>query len=265
MNKLQKFDLPVRTDGLEPSTAINLVLSGGGVKGVAHVALIEKLEEMGITISAISGCSAGAIVGALYASGMRPQEILQFFKETTLFRYTWLNPLKPGIFDSDRYALIFRDYVEVDFESLKVPLHIAATNMQENKVVYFSSGSLLRPLLASCAIPGVFSPVEINGALHSDGGVMDNFPIYPFMDSDIPTLGSYISKPTPKTKEQLNSTFKLTYHSNSLLFYAANQYKFKQIDKTIDFPLDEFNSLDTHKADQIYQKAKAHLSQMVKA
>ena len=117
-----------------PEKGVNLVLSGGGVKGVAHIAVLEFFIEREIPIKAISGSSAGALVGALYCSGMSPGDILEYFKSTPIFRYTWLNPIKAGIFDSAKYAQVIQKYVENTFEGLRIPIIIAATNIEENEV-----------------------------------------------------------------------------------------------------------------------------------
>lgn len=75
---------------------VHVVLSGGGEKGVAHIAFLKKLELLGIRIHSISASSAGTLVGGMYASGLSTQEILNFFLETPLFRYSWLNTSRPG-------------------------------------------------------------------------------------------------------------------------------------------------------------------------
>ena len=79
---------------LAKGNPINIVLSGGGAKTVGHLAVLELLEQHQIPIHSISGSSAGAIIAAMYASGRKTQEIMEFFKSTSLFRYTWMNPLK---------------------------------------------------------------------------------------------------------------------------------------------------------------------------
>ncbi len=238
---------------------VNVVLSGGGVRGAGHIAYLEKLEELDIQINALSGSSAGALVGALYASGMRPGAILEFFKATPIFRYTWLNPLKAGIFDSSKYEEVIESFVKHSFETLELPLTIVATNIERGASVYFNEGHLIKPLLASCAVPAVFTPVEVNGELYSDGGIMDNFPILPFVHSELPLLGSYVFEPAIKTKEDLSSILKVSNHANNLLLHAANQYKFEQTDHTVIFPLGQFGTFETKRIDEIYAVSKAFL------
>lgn len=247
---------------INPNTPVNLVLSGGGAKGVAHIALLEYLEQHHIVINSISGSSAGALVGALYTSGVRPEGILQFFKSTPIFRYTWLKPSKAGIFDSEKYATVLDSFVKRHFEELNIPLIITATNIQKGEATYFSQGDLIRPLLASCAVPAVFTPVEINGELYADGGVMDNFPVHPYLEKDFPILGSYASEPTPKSTDDLNSILKVTNHSNLLLLHSANMYKFSLTNHTISFPVGGFGTFDSKSIDQIYATARKYLQIM---
>ncbi|WP_321978467.1 patatin-like phospholipase family protein, partial [Aureibaculum sp. 2210JD6-5] len=83
--------------------AIGLVLSGGGVKGMAHIGVIKALKEHGINAEIISGVSAGALVGALYANGLDESDMLHFFRQTPLFKYNFLSINKPGLFDTEKY------------------------------------------------------------------------------------------------------------------------------------------------------------------
>src|SRR5690606_12969203 len=155
-----------------------LCLSGGGVRGLAHVGVIQAMQERGMEASVVSGTSAGAIVGALYAQGMTPDEMLDFFYHTEIFRwsnYTWF---KPGLIDTDKFYGIFKKHMpEDDFESLSKELFVVTTDILHGKPRVFSEGPLIKPVLASAAFPVVLSPVEIEGVLYSDGGIVNNFPI----------------------------------------------------------------------------------------
>jgi len=259
MKTQNNIQLAKKLNKLRQRGPVNLVLGGGGVKGVAHIALLEFLEKHKIRINAISGSSAGALVGALYCSGMPPKQMFDFFVATPIFRYTWLNPVKAGIFDSEKYALVIKEHVRSNFNKLKIPLTIVATNIEKNKAVYFNTGSLIPPLLASCAVPAVFSPVKVNVELYSDGGVMDNFPVFPFLNKKQPIIGSYISTPSKRKAVNLNGIVAVTQHTYSLLSHAANVHKFEQTNFTINFPLGKYGAFNTKKISAIYQVAKKHL------
>ncbi len=154
-----------------------LVLSGGGARGIAHIGAIKALEEHDVHCTHIAGTSAGAIVGALYASGRTWEEILEFFKSVELFsisNYAWN---KPGFVDTDKFYDQFAAYLEEDsFEELDKPLFITATDILKGTLKVFSSGELIRPVLASAAFPGLFAPVKIGNGYYIDGGVLNNFP-----------------------------------------------------------------------------------------
>ncbi len=246
---------PGNEERLEYREGIGVVLSGGGVKGVAHVAFLQRLHQLGIQVSTISGSSAGALVGALYSAGKSPEDIIEFFRRTPLFKMSWIATSKPGLFETEKYMKVIRHHLPKTFEELNIPLVISAVNLETSKVEYFSSGDLCTPLLASCAVPFLFTPVMINGQWHADGGVMDNFPVSPLKGKVRTCLGSYVCKPSSRDKKDLNSILKLTNHANALLLHAANVHKFNETDLTIEFDLDEFYSFNTKQIDQIYKRA----------
>ncbi|WP_440121494.1 patatin-like phospholipase family protein [Tenacibaculum sp. Ill] len=249
---------------LDTNVPINLVLSGGAEKGVAHIALLEKLEELNIKINAISACSSGSLVGSMYASGMRPKEILNFFKTTEIFQFTWITIAKPGIFNSSNYARLIKDKIKPTFEELEIPLTVSTTNLNKGTTEYFHDGELLKPVLASCALPGLFNPVKINDMLYSDGGIIDNFPTNPFKDSEYPIVGSYVVYPSEKTSEELNTTLKVLAHTSKLLMLSSEEHKFFKTYATICFPLGEFSGFSTKEVDAIYKTAKEYINGKLK-
>ncbi|MCG1037685.1 patatin-like phospholipase family protein [Polaribacter sargassicola] len=245
---------------LNKNKPINLVLSGGGVKCAAHLAILEKIEELGLTINAISGSSGGALVASLYASGLSTQEILFIFKNTSLFKFSFFSIKKAGLFDTILFRSIIEDKIKPKFSDLQVPVYIAASNMQNGKPRYFSKGKLLKPVLASCAIPGIFSPIKINNILYSDGGILDNFPVKPFLESAYPIIGSYVSEPAKKTPQELNTTLKVITHASFLRAHSAESFKFDFTKTTVRFPVSNYSGLDTKDSEKIYNTAKDYLN-----
>ncbi len=160
---------------------VGLVLSGGGIRGIAHLGVLQALTEAGIKFCKVSGTSAGSIVGSLYCQGMEPYEILQIFLKTKLYRFLRPAAFKtPGLLSLDLTRSLFLEYLPHDsFEGLKIPMVIAVTDFSEGRLVYLSSGKLIEAILASSSIPGVFKPVMIEGKMYIDGGVLNNFPIEP--------------------------------------------------------------------------------------
>lgn len=170
---------------------IGIVLSGGGIRGIAHLGVLKALKDKKTAISAVTGTSAGAIVGALYANDIDPYEILQVFNKTQLIRHLRVAFGSPALLNLETAFSLLNDYIPHNsFEHLKTPLTITATNFNEGKLVYFSEGELIRKVLASSCIPGIFSPIMIDGVLYVDGGVMNNFPVEPLLNNCDIIIGS---------------------------------------------------------------------------
>ncbi len=224
---------------------VGLVLSGGGVRGLAHVGLLKALDECGISVDMISGTSAGALVGALYAAGKDNDTIRNFFKSTSLFSYHYLTIQKPGLLDTDRYYKVFRTFFPQDtFESLEKKLYVTTTNLQKGTAEVFSSGPLIQALLASAALPPVFSPVQIGEYLYADGGIMNNFPLEPLSSCDY-LIGSNVTKIRELDKKEISSSLQLANRTTALMIYAINHKKMKRCDLLFEpESLDKIGVLD---------------------
>ncbi len=191
---------------------IGLVLSGGGARGVAHIGVLQALEELRVPVDYIAGTSMGAVVGGLYASGMAPAEIEAFFRSTdwqdvlrdappraaTTFRQRSrvyeLNQdyqvgvsargvqLPAGVIAGEKLvANLHRLLLPVqgvrDFDRLPIPFRAVATDLETGAKAVLSEGDLALAIRASMAVPGVFSPIERDGRLLVDGGISSNLPI----------------------------------------------------------------------------------------
>lgn len=193
---------------------------------MAHIGVLKALKEHGIEPNWISGTSVGALVGALYARGASESEMLSFFKETPLFRYDFLSIRKPGLLDTERYYDVFEAYwPDNRFEALARPLFVTATNLQRGEERTFSEGELIRPLLASAALPPIFSPVLIEGELYSDGGIMNNFPLEPIERRAEFVIGSNVSPVKEVSQKEIRSSIQLANRTTGLMIYAINREK----------------------------------------
>ncbi len=183
---------------------------------MAHIGIIKALTERGIYPDIISGVSAGAIVGALYANGVSVDEMLTFFKDTPLLKYNFVTINKAGLFDTDKYGVFLEKYFpENTFESLQKELFITATNLEKGISVVFNKGPLMQTILASAALPPVFSPEIIDGTMYSDGGMMNNFPVEPLVGRVDFIFGCYTSTMKEVDKEELKCVRKLVKSLNN--------------------------------------------------
>jgi NTE family protein len=159
---------------------VGLVLSGGGARGISHVGVLKALDELGVSVNCISGTSIGAVIGAFYANGFSPDNILEIIVKTSFFksiRPAWT--LKGLLSMHGLHDLLLKYIPHNSFESLTIPLTVSATDIREGKSVYFTSGELIPALLASSSVPVVFNPYKLNGSTYIDGGVLDNLPARP--------------------------------------------------------------------------------------
>jgi NTE family protein len=175
----------------------NLVLSGGGARGFAHVGVVKALQEKEITFSAISATSSGAIVGALLCDGYTPDKIADICSKA--IPLTHLNfHLSQGILSIDSLQKLFAKYLRSKtFSGLKYPLHVSVTNLHDGSQVILNEGDITEAVIASASIPIIFPPVFIGGVPYADGGLSGNLPVEPFIGSTHKTIGVHVNKTAP--------------------------------------------------------------------
>ncbi|NWE46327.1 patatin-like phospholipase family protein [Pseudomonas gingeri] len=206
--------LPLLSHAAEPPRPkVGLVLSGGAARGLAHIGVLKALEEQGIAIDAIAGTSMGAVIGGLYASGYKideleklaldidwkralsddpPREDMPFrrkqddrdflVKQKLSFRDDGSLGLPLGVIQGQNLALLLESMLAHasdtrDFDKLPIPFRAVATDIASGEKVVFRKGHLPKVVRASMSIPAVFAPVELDGRLLVDGGMTDNIPV----------------------------------------------------------------------------------------
>ncbi len=160
-------------------TDIALALGGGGVKGMAHIGVINRLEQAGFKIRAIAGTSAGGIVGAVYAAGVHLDSIREDLLEVNQKNFFSRKPNDlPSLLGLSGLVNFLTKYLdEKTFSDLRVPLAVTAVDVQTKQEIILNKGSLIQSILATVAIPGVFPPVLIQDYELVDGGVLDPVPV----------------------------------------------------------------------------------------
>ncbi len=213
---------------------IGLVLSGGGSRGVAHIGVIKALEEHGVFPTHIAGSSAGAIVGSLYAYGYNWKAILNFFKSIQILNIKKYALGKPGFIDAEKFYPEFKSLLKVNhFKALNKSLTITATNILSGELETFTNGELIKPILASAAIPGVFAPVKIKDSYYVDGGTLNNFPVESLKSKCDILIGSYTNGIDVITIEDLKHSFNVVERAFRLKSVKEDHAKFKDCDLVI--------------------------------
>ena len=162
---------------------IGICLSGGAALGLAHIGVLQALEEHGIYPTQIAGSSMGAIIGVFYAAGFTPAEMLQLIKDDKLYKVTKLMTFRPtflksGLSTHTILRSLIRELIPHNsFEGLKRKMHVCVVNLNTAEwEIIDSGGKLDKWVAASASIPGLFESMKLNDIFYVDGGLLNNLP-----------------------------------------------------------------------------------------
>lgn len=229
-----------------------LILSGGAARGFAHLGVLQAMHEHEIFPDVISCVSAGAIVGAFYADGYQPIEILRMFQAKSFYKYAEFVFRKTGLMRAHGLKDMLKKYLRAtNFAELGKPLYVASTNLRTGKCEYIHSGNLVDAVLASSSIPVLFLPTKFNGQTYSDGGITDNFPVYPIKNNCKRIIGVHVN-PIGE-EEKLNSLLKIAVRTFHLSVASNLDDKLKYLDLFIEPDgLKSYGLLDVAKGTEIF-------------
>jgi NTE family protein len=216
---------------------VALVLGGGAARGFAHVGVIRALEQEKIPVHLIVGTSVGSLIGALYASDPNSfnLEWLSFtIEKDDIFDYSVIYS-KMGPVQGDRLEKFIQTKVKIkNIEQMKIPFYAVATDLNEGKTWVFEKGSVAKAVRASCSIPGIFTPLEMNGRTYVDGGVTNNLPvdIARAKGADI-IIAVSLSKPS-NSNIQFNSLLDVILQSIDIMGRELVTYKSRGYDVLIE-------------------------------
>lgn len=231
-----------------------LTLSGGGARGIAHIGVLKALEEFNMQPDVISGSSAGALVGVLYAAGCTSEEIYGFIRNKTLYSI-----VKMGIPDKGMMELgYFRDIIKNkiphnSFDQLPIPFYVAVTNLNKGGCEIVHSGDQLADyVLASATIPLVFKPIPINGHLYVDGGVINNLPVEPIRDKCDILIGVNVN--TINYIQQVSGIRNVGMRCLDISLMEHVQSRLHRCDVIIEPEVSKYNMFDLQHADAIFEE-----------
>jgi NTE family protein len=262
----------------KPQPKIGIALGAGGAKGVAHIPMLEALDELGITPYRIAGCSIGAVMGALYASGLSAQEIKDRIAQLAITRSDtmrgvfsdrkinkWMGMIDPdfrrsGLIKSESImAKLCEDRSCETFEELAIPLTVVATDFWERKAIVLDSGPLKPAIQASMALPGLFSPVELDGRVLIDGGTVNPVPYDVLTESCDVVIAIDINSGSAAERGSVPGYFDTVFGSVQIMQQAIveQELRARPPDIYIKPELSDFRTLHYHKVDEIYRQADA--------
>ena len=261
----------------EDLPTIALALGGGGARGIAHIAMLEVFDELGLRPTVIAGTSIGALYGAAYASGLTAKQIRAYTEEALERRFDLARqlfaarsepvqmllrvlPLRSSFINPAALLdLVFPDKVAKDFGQLKIPLKLVATDLSSHDGVVLAEGPLRTAVAASIAIPILFSPVTIDGRTLVDGGLVNPLPfdlidgaadITVAIDVNGATADADISA-RPTAIEVMVQSFQILQKS-----VTRERLRYRQPDILIDADVDKFGALEFYRPAEILEAAQ---------
>jgi NTE family protein len=256
---------------------IGLALGGGGVRGFAHIPILETLDDLGIKPSIVAGTSMGAIIGALYVSGMSGKEIREhIYRHLILKDDTWRDIIaKKGdllkwvtafsaefprggfINPQGFFGHLFSEIKKRTFEELEVPLLVIATDYWSGEEIVFETGDLLPAIQASMAVPGVFAPVCIAGKVLVDGGVVNLVPYDHLLERAEFTIAVDVSKARNPGKYEIPGALESVLGVFNIMQASAlaEKMKYRKPDIYVHPEIQGVRMLDFSKTEDVFLQA----------
>lgn len=277
---------------------IGLALSGGGIKGAAHIGVLKALEEESIKINYISGTSSGSIVAALYSIGYTAEEILSILKKygKKIKYYNTKNIVKlilgiiikkeiiiDGLTDGKIIEKLMEEKCKekqiINIKNTKIPLLIPAVNLENGEVYFFSSKLTRKSLIdniqyinnieipravrASCSYPGVFCPYEINRKKLIDGGIRENIPWKGLKEIGAENIVSVIFEKQIKEKIKIN-IIDVIENSINIMGHELSNYELIGLNNIIKIKTKDIKLLEIEKIDELYNEGYVQTKRQIK-
>ena len=280
-----------------PSPKVGLVLSGGGAKGLAHIGVLKVIDSLGIKVDYVAGTSMGAIVGGLYASGYNaeqldsiflnvdidallqdytPRESKSFYEKRNDEIYALSLPfnkfklglpsgLSKGLYNFNLLSSLTQHVSHVrDFNQLPIPFLCIATDAETGEKVVLDSGILAQNMIASGALPTLYSPVEINGRVLIDGGVIDNYPIEELKSRGIDIIIGVDVQDGLKNRDELKGVTSVLAQINNFSMLEKMEGKQKATDIYIKPDIKGFTVVAFDKGKEIIEKGKEKAMEFIR-
>ena len=230
--------------------SVGLALGGGAARCLAQIGVLEVLEQEEIPIGAVAGTSAGSIVGALFASGVVDLGELKKIASTLKWRdMVKANFPKRGFISSEKiYRFMYKHIRNMRFEDLKIPLAVVASNLRNGEKVVITTGPVARAVQASCALPIIFTPTELNGELLVDGGATSQLPVLTVKENlKTPFVIAVDVNGNAMGNNRLDNMFQIAIHFISLFARKNAQLERRFADVVIDVDATGVSLIDLNK------------------
>ncbi|MEI8278778.1 MAG: patatin-like phospholipase family protein [Bacteroidota bacterium] len=236
------------------------VLSGGGVRGFAHLGVLKAFSERDIYPAVITSTSAGSIIGAMICDGYGVEEIMDLAIKNKLYGFEWTFPMV-GLMSLKPLKDFLTKYLRhKNLEDLPTPLYVTATNLLDGRQEIFSKGDVVQAVIASCSIPMIFPPVTINNVPYIDGGFSSNLPIEPLLGGYEDIVGVHVN-PLP----DYNPLASITEHIERLGILSIRENVMRNMSRCTIFieppALAKYRLFDEKKKQLIYDEGYNYTKQ----
>lgn len=247
---------------------IGLVLSGGGVRGFAHLGVLYNLQWLNIPVNMVSATSIGAVLASAFCAGVTIDKVKNLAEKLSLFKV--INPVIP-YYGFSGFKKIREWFSKIgiprDFQDLDIPLIVCATNLSDRKPEYFNNGDLWEALCASIAMPGLFYPVKFGNKFYVDGGITMNLPVSVLRDECEFIIAVDVNF-TGRKYPNLENTYQIIYESITLMVSRNTIYERDKADFLIDVSFEGIGFLDFRRINEViiagYKDTYAKISELRK-
>jgi NTE family protein len=257
--------------------SVGIALGGGGARGLAHISVLQVLDDLGVNVTAISGTSIGAVIGSLFASGMTAREVRQSvddllampksFEQARQSKrlFGWLDLLglefgRSHLLETESFISELQQLLGVDnFEDLKIPMQVVAADFWGRKEVVLDSGPVIPAVAASFCLPGVFKPVVIDGTVLVDGGCVNPVPFDLIRDQcDILIAVDVMGKRVPQD-DLMPSYSEAVFNTFQIAEKIITDHKIRSQppDIYVEPCITDVKVLEFRKADQIHKQTQS--------
>lgn len=269
---------------------LGLALGGGGVRGFCHIGVLKVLDEDGIGVDLIAGTSAGALIGAAYASGVSPQEIIdkvESYIQSPEFRSSTLRDMglsmgtsektfwqrtrdairqryflvssffKPSILPLRDFESLIRHFIpDINVQETKIPFYPVATDLITGKRIVVREGSLRRAVLASCAVPGAIDPVRIGKWLLADGGITSLVPVLTVREAGADAVIAVVVDREKNVSDEFQTAQEIVYRAGDITAYKLEEMELRQADVIIQPTIGNLHWSDFSRAKALIQEGE---------
>ncbi|MBP5172629.1 MAG: patatin-like phospholipase family protein [Bacteroidales bacterium] len=233
---------------------LGIAFSGGGARGAAHCGALQAFHEFGIKPDVVSGSSVGSLVAALYSAGFTPKQMIELFQGLNFFKDI-VSPSVPkgGLFDSRPLVNMLRRILPYSrLEELPIPTYVVAADLEHAVPKVFTKGEIAPRVVASCSIPVIFHPMNINGIHYVDGGAFQNLPVSAIREKCKTVFAlSLINLDEEKYKDNLIS---VASRSFQMMMVSNNTADKEQADLVVDLDTTGCTAYDISKIEDLFYR-----------